>query len=332
MVIFNATDAGTSLMEFVLDPHSTLPAHLQLQEQIKIALLLGRLRPGDTLPSIRDVEKQIKLSRNIVRKAYLGLQRSGILTLRHGKGVLVEKDLSYSERGSIMEQCEGLSAEVLARVDKLGITPSAFARYLYQQARDREREHPALVFVDASEATARQRAAKISSYWHVNVPGLSMDELLVLHNNGLKGIRTILTNYLRLDQVRQIVGRERVDVIPLSLVFAPEMREQFRKLPANASVALVVDDRDHPSLTLILESYRKILVESTVRMAAIRRSEVPDLEAFVRAGKHHLVIFSNRIWDQIPDKVKKLPRVTRPLMEMDLASLESVRIRAGVVI
>ncbi|MBZ5539869.1 MAG: GntR family transcriptional regulator [Acidobacteriia bacterium] len=319
-------------MEFILDAHSTLPPHLQLQEQIKLALLLGRLRPGDTLPSIRDVEKQTRLSRNIVRKAYLGLQRSGILSLRHGKGVLVEKDLSYSERGSIMEQCESLSTEILSRVERLGITPSAFARYLYQQARERERTLPSLVFVDASESTARQRAAKISSYWHVNVPGLSMDELAALQSSGLKGIRTILTNYLRLDQVRQIVGRDRADVIPLSLVFTPEMREQFRKLPANANVVLVVDDRDHPSLTLILESYRKILVESSVKMVAIRKSEIPDLEKFVRSGKYQLVIFSNRIWNQVPDKVKKLPRVTRPLMDMDLSSLESVRIRAGVVL
>lgn len=319
-------------MEFVLDPHSTLPPHLQIQEQIKLALLLGHLRPGDTLPSIRDVEKQIRLSRNIVRKAYLGLQRSGILTLRHGKGVLVEKELSYSERGSIMEQCESLSAEVLTRVERLGISPSAFARYLYQQARDRERTLPSLVFVDATESLARERAAKISSHWHVNVPGLSMDELAALHSLGLKGIRTILTNYLRLDQVRQIVARDRVDVIPLSLVFTPEMREQFRRLPSNANVVLVVDERDHPSLTLLLEGYRKILVDPSVKMCALPRNEVQDLAKFVKSGKYQLVLFSNRIWNQVPEKVRKMRQVSRPMMDIDLSSLESVRIRAGVVL
>ena len=116
-------------MEFVLDPHSPLPTHSQIQEQVKLALLLGRLRPGDTLPSIRDVEKEIHVSRSIVRKAYLALQRSGILTLRHGKGVLVEKHLSYSQRGDIMEQCQALSHDILSKAERMGISPSAFARY-----------------------------------------------------------------------------------------------------------------------------------------------------------------------------------------------------------
>ena len=319
-------------MEFILDPHSPLPAHLQIQEQIKLALLLGRLRPSDTLPSIRDVEKQIRVSRNIVRKAYLGLQRSGILTLRHGKGVLVEKQLSYSQRGSIMEQCQALSADILARVERLGISPSAFARYLYQQARERERATPPLIFVDATKALALERAAKISSFWQLNVPGVSLDELGVMRKSGLKGIRTILTNYLRLDQVRKIVNRSRAEVIPLSLVFTPEMREKFRRLPPNASVVLVLDDRDYPSLSLILESYRKILVDPSVKLTAIPRSRVRDLERFVISAKYQKVIFSNRIWEEVPDSLKKHPRVTRPIMEIDLSSLESVRIRAGVVL
>lgn len=319
-------------MEFVLDHHSPLPAHLQIEEQIKLALLLGTLRPGDTLPSIRDVEKQIKLSRNIVRKAYIGLQRSGILTLRHGKGVLVEKELSYSQRGSIMEQCENLSAETFARVERLGISPSAFARYLYQQARERERSSPNVIFVDATEALAAERALKISSHWHVNVRGISIEKLAAMQSHDLKAIRCILTNYLRLDEVRRIVTKERVDLIPLSLTFTPEMKETFRRLPSNANVVLVVSDTDYPALRLILEEYKKILVDPSVKMTALPISRIPDPARFVKTKKYHLVIFSNRIWDQIPDKVKKMSRVTRPMMDMDLASLENVRIRAGVVI
>ncbi len=322
-------------MEFVLDHHSPLPAHLQIEEQIKLALLLGTLRPGDTLPSIRDVEKQIKLSRNIVRKAYIGLQRSGILSLRHGKGVLVEKELSYSQRGSIMEQCENLSAETLARVQRIGISPSAFARYLYQQARERERTSPGLIFVDATDGLAAERALKISSHWHVNVPGISIEKLGALaaaQFSGLKGIRCILTNYLRFDEVRQIISRKRIDVIPLSLIFTPEMKETFRRLPSNANVVLAVSDSDYPSLALILEEYRKILVDPSVKMTARPISQIPDPARFVKSKNYQLVIFSNRIWDEIPEKVKKMPRVTRPMMDIDLASLESIRIRAGVVI
>src|SRR2546427_9234294 len=99
-------------MDLTIDKHSPLPTYAQIQEQIKLALLLGRLRPGDTLPSIRDVEKQLGISRNLVRKAYLELQSSGILNLRHGKGVLVEKDLQYSENVDVNRKCDAVSREV----------------------------------------------------------------------------------------------------------------------------------------------------------------------------------------------------------------------------
>ena len=225
--------------------------------------------------------------------------------------MLVDKQLSYSQRGNITQQCEDLSKEILNKVERLGISPSAFARYLYQQARERE------------------RAAKISPSWHVNVPGLSMDELEALHRNGLKGIRTILTNYLRLDQVRRIVNRIRVNVVPLSLV---STQEQFRCLPANSSLVLVVDDRDYPSLTLILESYRQILLDPSVKLTAMPRRRVKDLERFAKSSKFKKAIFSNRVWDDVPKRLKRHPRVTRPLMDIHLASLESARIQAGVII
>jgi len=137
---------------------------------------------------------------------------------------------------------------------------------------------------------------------------------------------------LRLDEVRTIVNRSRADVIPLSLVFAPEMREAFRRLPPNVSVVLVLDDRDYPSLSLILESYRQILVDPSVKLTAMSLSRVRDLERFVKSAKYQKVIFSNRIWDKVPDRLKKHPRITRPIMDIDLSSLESVRIRAGVIL
>lgn len=107
---------------------------------------------------------------------------------------------------------------------------------------------------------------------------------------------------------------------------------EFGRLSANASVVLVLDDRDYPSLSLILETYRKILAQASVKLTAVPLSRVRDLERFVRSSRHHKVIFSNRIWEQIPERLKRHPRVTRPEMEIDFASLEGGRIRAGVIL
>jgi GntR family transcriptional regulator len=309
-----------------------LPAHAQIKEQIKLALLLGRLRPGDTLPSIRDVERDSDISRNIVRKAYLDLQHAGILTLRHGKGVMVEKHLSYAQRDKIMKKCETLSQRTLKQAARLGLAPSAFSRYLYQQARDLENQTPSLIFVDATKNTALDRATKISNIWHVTIPGLSVEELDALRPAALKNTGKILTNYLRLDEVTRIAQGSGVDVIPLSLSFTSTMLGEFDRLPSRATVVLVLDDRDYPSLKLILESYRKVLVDPSVKLISLPYSKARNLNQLVKSGKYQKIIISNRVWDKLPDAVKNQPTVTRPQMEIDLASLESARIRAGVIV
>ena len=318
-------------MDFTLDKHSPLPPHAQIQEKIKLALLLGRLRPGDTLPSIRDVEREVGVSRNIVRKAYLELQTLGVLNLRHGKGVLVQKQLHYGGRDSVLEKCAAFSHEILVRAREMRVSPSAFARYLYQQAREHEIQSPFLIFVDATKSQATERAGNISAIWQVNVPGYSLDELAAIPKQELRTIRKVLTNYIRFDQVRRVVGNH-VEVIPLGLSFTEKTIREFSRLPARANLILVLDDDDYPSLSLLIDLYRKLLVKPRTNISACPLSKIKDLPKFVKSSKYDKIIFSNRIWDTIPESLRNNPKVTRPHMEVDLSSLESARIHAGVII
>jgi DNA-binding transcriptional regulator YhcF (GntR family) len=318
-------------MDFTVDKHSPLPPHAQIQEKIKLALLLGRLRPGDTLPSIREVEQEVGVSRNIVRKAYLELQTLGILNLRHGKGVLVQKQLCYGGRDSIHEKCEALSRYILTRLRQVSVSPSAFARYLYQRAREHETQSPFIIFVDATKSQAIERANNISVIWQVNVPGYSLDELAALPKQELRTIRKVLTNYIRFDQVRRIVGRH-AEVIPLGLTFAEQTVKELGRLPSTAKLVLVLDDEDYPSLSLLIDLYRKLVIKPGTNISALPFTKIKDLRKFVKSTKYDKIIFSNRIWDSIPEGLKKIPKVTRPYMEVDLSSLESARIHAGVII
>ena len=51
-------------MQFYIDKHSSIPVANQIQEQIKLAVMAGDFRNGDTLPSIRDIEKQTGVNRS----------------------------------------------------------------------------------------------------------------------------------------------------------------------------------------------------------------------------------------------------------------------------
>jgi GntR family transcriptional regulator len=327
-----ADSKGDRLVEFFIDPYSLLPAHSQIQEQVKLALLQRTLRPGDTLPSIRDVEKQTGVGRSLVRKAYINLQRLGILSLRHGKGVVVVSQRKYGEREDLTKQCEALSSGVLARAQRFGIAPSAFARYVFQRARSLERATPFVIYVDVTKPLAVERAAIVSQSWDVNVPGISLEEMRSMRPNGLNGIRVALTNYYRLEQVQKLAKGRIAEVLPLSLIYTAKYRDQFRHLPRGSSIVLVLEDSGYPTLGMIKDIYRAFLVESSTELFVMPKRKIRDLSRFVSSGKYEKIIFSDGLWNALPEKIKKHPRVTYPQMEIDPSSLDDARNRAGIIL
>lgn len=65
------------------------PLYLQLKRWIEDAIGRGALKPGDALPSERDLALKVAVSRVTVRKAVQHLVREGVLVQRHGSGTFV---------------------------------------------------------------------------------------------------------------------------------------------------------------------------------------------------------------------------------------------------
>lgn len=76
-------------MWFHLDPSSGLPIYRQLVDQVKQAVVGGVLRPGDRLPSVRDLAVDLAINPHTVAKAYQELEREGVITVPRGKGAFI---------------------------------------------------------------------------------------------------------------------------------------------------------------------------------------------------------------------------------------------------
>jgi GntR family transcriptional regulator len=74
---------------FHLDPRSGVPTYLQLVQQTKHAVRYGMLRPGDRLPTAREVVEDLAINPNTVLKAYRELERDGFVHSRPGAGTFV---------------------------------------------------------------------------------------------------------------------------------------------------------------------------------------------------------------------------------------------------
>ncbi|MEM7356017.1 MAG: GntR family transcriptional regulator [Acidobacteriota bacterium] len=69
-----------------IDPRDARPPYVQIVEQVRHAAASGRLRPGEPLPSIRQLAERLRVNRNTVDKAYRELDRQGVIETRRGKG------------------------------------------------------------------------------------------------------------------------------------------------------------------------------------------------------------------------------------------------------
>ena len=81
------------MIEFRLDSRSGVPTYLQLVQQVKQAVQLGLLRPGDQLPTVKDVVAKLVINPNTVLKAYRELDLEGIVEGRRGQGTFVSETL-----------------------------------------------------------------------------------------------------------------------------------------------------------------------------------------------------------------------------------------------
>jgi GntR family transcriptional regulator len=81
--------SGQAMIRFRLDPRSGVPAYRQLIDQVRQAVRLGLLQPGDQLPPVREVMTQITINPNTVHRAYRDLETEGLVTGQQGRGTFV---------------------------------------------------------------------------------------------------------------------------------------------------------------------------------------------------------------------------------------------------
>ena len=75
--------------ELLLSPHSSTPMYAQIMEQIVAKVMAGEWKPGDPLPSIRELAGDSRVSVITVKRAYMELERAGVIVTWQGKGSFV---------------------------------------------------------------------------------------------------------------------------------------------------------------------------------------------------------------------------------------------------
>lgn len=87
-----------------VNPRSGVPLYVQLVEQIKRAVQVGILRPGETLPTVRRLAAELHIALNTIIKAYAELEALGIIETRAGAGTVIRAEVNDILRPEAMGQ------------------------------------------------------------------------------------------------------------------------------------------------------------------------------------------------------------------------------------
>src|SRR6516162_1196678 len=82
------------MFRFRLDGSPGVPPYLQLVHQVRQSLLLGYLRAGDQLPTVKEVAVDLAINPNTVVKAYRQLEHEGLVAGRPGQGTFITGTLA----------------------------------------------------------------------------------------------------------------------------------------------------------------------------------------------------------------------------------------------
>lgn len=109
-------------MFFTLDFSNNLPIYDQISRQIKFAVAGEVLKPGEMIPSVRELARELTLNPNTVARAYRELQTDGVLTSIRGTGLVVAEAAFERCRQDRRELIRSRLRQVLfeARQSRLG--------------------------------------------------------------------------------------------------------------------------------------------------------------------------------------------------------------------
>lgn len=117
------------------DLDNNRPIYLQLMERIQLDIISGTYKPGDRLPSVRELALEASVNPNTMQKALAELERSGIVHSMRTSGRLITEDKSMIEqlKGELAREQIGAFLE---KMNRLGFSAGEILSLIQQTVKE----------------------------------------------------------------------------------------------------------------------------------------------------------------------------------------------------
>jgi GntR family transcriptional regulator len=106
-----------------VDPRDPTPIYAQLERGLRAAMATGRVRPGDQLPTVRQLAVELRINANTVARVYSELERAGVIETRRGVGSFITASATRAHPPREHDRrLRAFVTRVLADADAAGFT------------------------------------------------------------------------------------------------------------------------------------------------------------------------------------------------------------------
>ena|SRR5438128_3851690 len=124
-------------VKLAIDPSDPVPLYAQLEREIRIGIATGSIRPGDRLPTVRQLAVELRINANTVARVYLGLEREGVLVTKRGVGTFVAEAVPPKTQAPYRErQLRKAIDRLITDATSLGFKPREIVRALARRIRE----------------------------------------------------------------------------------------------------------------------------------------------------------------------------------------------------
>ena len=112
-----------------------VPVYVQIRDQMLGAIGAGMLRPGEQMPTMRQVAVLLKVDLNTVRHAYADLERTGAIVIVRAKGTYVAERPPPVDEDRYSKRVEEVAQQAIAMANVAGVTPGDVAQLILQYSK-----------------------------------------------------------------------------------------------------------------------------------------------------------------------------------------------------
>lgn len=225
---------------------------LQLADNIKWSIRTGNILPGERLPSLRAIAKEIGISIDTARAAYKLLEDEGYVVTRPHLGTVIKGPAAREEKTAAAPpkppQTQDISDLLLHYINE-GKNEEDLRQLIENSLKDalHKSSIPHILFAECDDAYGEAPAKALADGLGAKIHFINIRTLgNITAQIDLEKIRykAIITTYFHYSMVQEVFGALDIPVFGVVLEFAPQTISAISKLPTSTKIGLICDTKD----------------------------------------------------------------------------------------